>query len=61
MNPSIICSRGLRNMALVESMQKAIDYMEEHLLDQITIGDIAVQANVSPFHFQRTFMILTEQ
>lgn len=48
-------------MALVESMQKAIDYMEEHLLDQITIGDIAVQANVSPFHFQRTFMILTEQ
>lgn len=47
-------------MALVESLQKAIDYMEEHLLDQISIEDIAEQANVSPFHFQRTFMILTD-
>lgn len=47
-------------MALVESLQKAIDYMEEHLLDTITIEDIAEQANVSPFHFQRTFMILTD-
>ncbi|SFJ55404.1 AraC family transcriptional regulator [Thermoflavimicrobium dichotomicum] len=46
-------------MALVESLQKAIDYMEEHLKDHITIEDIAKQANVSPFHFQRTFMILT--
>lgn len=46
-------------MALVESLQKAIDYMEEHILDNITIEDIAKQANVSPFHFQRTFMILT--
>ncbi|KAB2334896.1 AraC family transcriptional regulator [Cytobacillus depressus] len=47
-------------MALVESLQKAIDFMEEHLLDNITIEDIAKQANVSPFHFQRTFMILTD-
>jgi AraC family transcriptional regulator len=34
--------------------------MEEHLLDNITIEGIAKQANVSPFHFQRTFMILTD-
>jgi|SRR5690625_701283 len=47
-------------MALVESLQKAIAYMEEHLLDHITIEDIAKQANLSPFHFQRTFMILTD-
>jgi AraC family transcriptional regulator len=47
-------------MALVESLQKAIDFIEEHLLDNITIEDIAKQANVSPFHFQRTFMILTD-
>ncbi|WP_251526490.1 hypothetical protein [Metabacillus litoralis] len=32
-------------MALVESLQKAINYMEEHLLDQITIEDIAKPAN----------------
>lgn len=47
-------------MALVESLQRAIDYMEEHLLDSITIDDIAKQANVSTFHFQRIFMILTD-
>lgn len=46
-------------MALVESLQMAIDYMEEHLLDNITIEDIAKRANLSPYHFQRTFMILT--
>ncbi|KAA9029445.1 AraC family transcriptional regulator [Niallia endozanthoxylica] len=47
-------------MALVESLQKAIDYMEEHLLDHLTIEEISKRANVSPFHFQRTFMILTD-
>jgi AraC family transcriptional regulator len=47
-------------MALVESLQKAIDYMEDHLLDSTTITDIAKQAHVSPFHFQRIFMILTD-
>jgi AraC family transcriptional regulator len=47
-------------MAWVESLQKAIDYMEDHLLDDIAIDDIAGQANASPFHFQRTFTALTD-
>lgn len=47
-------------MAWIESLQKAIDYMEEHLLDEITMEDIASQANASPFHFQRTFSVLTD-
>ncbi|MFC6233307.1 AraC family transcriptional regulator [Paenibacillus allorhizosphaerae] len=47
-------------MALVESLQKAIDYMEDNLLEQLTIEVISKQANLSPFHFQRTFMILTD-
>lgn len=47
-------------MALVESLQRAIDFMEENLLDAITIDDIAKQANLSSFHFQRIFMILTD-
>lgn len=46
-------------MALVESLQKALNYIEEHLLEPITIEDIAKQANLSSSHFQRTFMILT--
>lgn len=47
-------------MALVESLQKAIDYMEEHLLKPLTIEEISRQANLSAFHFQRTFLILTD-
>jgi AraC family transcriptional regulator len=47
-------------MGWVESLQNAIDYMEEHLLDDITIERIAKQANVSEFHFQRIFSVLTD-
>lgn len=47
-------------MTWVESMQKAIDYIEMHLLEPMTIDDIARQAHVSPFHFQRLFIVLTD-
>lgn len=47
-------------MSWLESIQRAIDYMEDHLLEEISIEDIANQANASPFHFQRTFSILTD-
>ncbi|NYE08677.1 AraC family transcriptional regulator [Bacillus niacini] len=47
-------------MGWVESLQKAIDYMEDHLIDEITIEGIAKQANVSEFHFQRIFSVLTD-
>jgi AraC family transcriptional regulator len=47
-------------MGWVESLQKAIDYMEEHLLKNILITEISKQANSSAFHFQRTFTILTD-
>lgn len=47
-------------MGWVESLQRAIDYMEEHIEDPVTIEEIAKQANSSVFHFQRTFAILTD-
>ncbi|MBM6616265.1 AraC family transcriptional regulator [Bacillus suaedaesalsae] len=47
-------------MAWVESIQKAIDYIEDHLQEDLTMAVIAKQANSSEFHFQRTFMILTD-
>jgi AraC family transcriptional regulator len=47
-------------MAWIKALQRAIDYMEEHLLEEITVEDIAKQANSSPFHFQRTFALLTD-
>lgn len=47
-------------MSWIEMMQQSIQYMEEHLLEDITIDQIAEQAHASPFHFQRLFLILTD-
>ncbi|MEK5441075.1 AraC family transcriptional regulator [Fredinandcohnia sp. FSL W7-1320] len=47
-------------MSWLESLQNAIDYMEDHLLDDVSIEEISSHANASPFHFQRTFSILTD-
>ncbi|WP_440117925.1 effector binding domain-containing protein [Paenibacillus sp. QZ-Y1] len=47
-------------MNWIESLQKAIHYMEDHLLEPMTIEQIAAQAHMSPFHFQRTFALMTD-
>ena len=39
-------------------MQKAIDYIEEHLLEEIDYDVIAAQSFSSVYHFQRIFSIL---
>ena len=36
-------------------MQKAIDYIESNLTEELDINDIAATIYLSPFHFQRTF------
>lgn len=46
-------------MTWVESMQRAIDYMEDHLLENISVDEIALETHASPFHFQRIFHLLT--
>ena len=47
-------------MNYVESLQIAISYMESHLDEEIQIQDIAKEANMSAYHFQRLFMLLTD-
>ncbi|QDQ03422.1 AraC family transcriptional regulator [Lysinibacillus fusiformis] len=47
-------------MSWIESIQKAINYMEENLLDDLTMDQIAQEVNSSVFHFQRIFSILTD-
>ena len=47
-------------MGWVESIQQAISYIEDHLLEDLPIEQIAKEANSSVFHFQRTFSILTD-
>ena len=45
-------------MEWMEGLQAALDYIEAHLTDEIRAEDVAAQAYVSSFHFQRIFSAL---
>ena len=47
-------------MDWIRTVNNAIEYMEGHLTDEITLADIAKHVNLSAFHFQRAFSLLTE-
>ena len=42
----------------LETIQKAIDYMEAHLEDNIHYEDVAAYVNMSPYEFHRTFSFI---
>jgi len=46
-------------MDLAVGVQKAINYVEDHLLDELEYDNIAKEVNVSSYHFQRIFHILS--
>lgn len=41
-----------------ESISKAINYIESHITEELTIADIAEQAIISPYYFQKGFSML---
>lgn len=43
----------------LENISEAMDYIEEHLTDNITIQEVSDVAHYSHFHFQRLFQMLT--
>lgn len=45
-------------MDWANSIQRAIDYMEEHMTEKIDYAEVAKQASSSVFHFQRVFSVL---
>ncbi|MEY8353445.1 AraC family transcriptional regulator [Lachnospiraceae bacterium 54-53] len=45
-------------MNWINGLQRAIDYVEAHLNEELDYGEIAKQAYSSSFHFQRIFSIL---
>ena len=45
-------------MDWITGIQKAIDYVEEHLLEPISYEETAKRAYASSFHFQRIFGII---
>ncbi len=46
-------------MDCITSIQKAIEYMEQHLLEDINYEDVARQVYMSSYHFHRTFRMIT--
>lgn len=41
-----------------ESISEAINYIESHITEELTIADIAKQAIISPYYFQKGFRFL---
>lgn len=46
-------------MEWVQSINKAIEYMEEHLTEDIHCEDVSSYVHISSFHFQRMFNVFT--
>jgi AraC family transcriptional regulator len=46
-------------MDWLSGLRKAVDYMEQHLLDQISAQDIAEEVSISSFYLQRGFAVMT--
>jgi len=46
-------------MDWLSGLRKAVAYMEQHLLDQISAQDIAEEVSISPFYLQRGFAVMT--
>lgn len=45
-------------MGWMESIGKAIGYIEDHITQELSIEEIAKQVSVSPFYFQKGFSLL---
>ncbi|MBQ8342574.1 MAG: AraC family transcriptional regulator [Clostridia bacterium] len=45
-------------MDWIQGIQKAIDYIEEHITEEIDYEEVAKRAYSSTFHFQRVFAIM---
>lgn len=54
-----IQKKGSECMEWLTAIRKSIDYVEEHLNDNISAQDVAEQVYISPLHFQRGFLIMT--
>lgn len=52
-------SRGDEAMGWMEALKKAINYIEEHLLEELTVEEVAREVYLSPFYFQKGFKMIT--
>ncbi|HLG26366.1 MAG TPA: AraC family transcriptional regulator, partial [Paenisporosarcina sp.] len=47
-------------MNWMDALHRSIDYLENHLESAFKMEDAAAEANISVFHFQRIFIVLTD-
>ncbi len=45
-------------MEWMEAVREAVDYMEAHITEEITVNDVAKHVNLSPFYFHKGFSML---
>ena len=45
-------------MNWVECIREAVNYIEDHITEELTVGEIAGQVALSPFYFQKGFTML---
>lgn len=45
-------------MEWIEAVGKAVQYIEEHITEDLSVEKIAKQVNISPFYFQKGFAML---
>ena len=45
-------------MEWIESIRRAIDYIEENITEDLSVKDIADKVNISHFYFQKGFAML---
>ena len=45
-------------MDWVNAIEKAIQYIENHLIEDITVKDVAKYVHISEFYFQKGFAML---
>ncbi len=45
-------------MDMIKSLQQAVEYIEKHLLEDITYSDVAKHLHLSNYHFHKTFSLI---
>ena len=53
-----LCFYVLENHIPITSLHQVIQYIEQHLREELTIQEIAQQASLSPFYIQKGFAML---
>ena len=45
-------------MEWTKAIREAVDYIEDHMTEEITLKDVSDHVNISPFYFHKGFSML---